>query len=232
MLSEYTDKIYLMVDWFCRAKEVAIEAESMDNTGYVQPLHEQRYCLDHFIRAINYEKENQKDSKQLIEKALNSAISHLQRCYSDCIEWMLIVVDEYEAMLSGYTTQQICIGFPEYYERIRPDMEKITEKINTYKIQKSSEKANEVDLSSISEQFVSDDVIKTIKECHSELYLHIPSLDEIKRNKSKRIRTRKQKNDFFRKNTFSNNNWRNWGSCCDYYNQFLLSVPFGNPIEI
>ena len=83
------------------------------------------------------------------------------------------VVDEYETMLSGYTTQQICIGFPEYYERIRPDEEQEQENQN-----------------------------------------------------------KKAKKRFFRKNTFSNNNWRNWGSCCDYYNQFLLSVHFGNPIAI
>lgn len=189
MLENNDNEINLLITWYERAKEVAIEAESLDslNKGYIQPLHEQRYCLDHFVRAIVYEKEGETDEK--VKKAISSAIGHLQRAYSDSIEWILISVkDEYLRVLKQYTNGQINQGFPEYYSEIRPAFDKITEAVNQYKVNKSVENATIIDvlsddqvefLSVISNQLLSLDVVKKLKEYLEKLYTKESILIEI-----------------------------------------------------
>lgn len=189
MLGNYENEINLLITWYERAKEVAIEAESLDslNKGYIQPLHEQRYCLDHFIRATVYEKENETDEK--VKKAISSAIGHLQRAYSDSIEWILISVkDEYLKVLKQYTNAQIDQGFPEYYSEIRPTFDKITDAVNQYKINKSVENATVIDVLSddeveylnvVSNQLLSFDVVKKLKEYLKKLHAKESILIEI-----------------------------------------------------
>lgn len=189
MLENYDNEIDLLITWYERAKEVAIEAESLDslNKGYIQPLHEQRYCLDHFIRAAVYEKEGGADEK--VKKAISSAIGHLQRAYSDSIEWILISVkDEYLKVLKQYTNGQINQGFPEYYSEIRPAFDKITDAVNQYKINKSVENATVIDvlsddevesLNAVSNQLLSLDVVKKLKEYLSKLHAKENILIEI-----------------------------------------------------
>ena len=180
MLENYNNEIDLMITWYERAKEVVIEAESLDslNKGYIQPLHEQRYCLDHFIRASVYEKEGGADEK--VKKAISSAIGHLQRAYSDSIEWILISVkDEYLRVLKQYTNAQVNQGFPEYYSEIRPAFDKITESVNQYKVNKSVENATVIDILSddevehlnvVSNQLLSLDVVEKLKEYLKKLH--------------------------------------------------------------
>ena len=146
MLANYTSEVKLLKTWHEKAKEIAIKAESMDslNKSYVQPLHELRYCLDHFMRSLDYEETD--ENKENIKKSIRSAIGHLQRTYSDSIEWMLVnVKEEYLLTLDGYTNDQIQLGFPEYYTEIRPALEEITKIVDEYKINKSVEKATDME---------------------------------------------------------------------------------------
>ena len=102
MLEEYTNEIKKLQKWYKRASEIVIKAESMDSIsrGYVQPLNELRYCLDHFMRSLDSEeagKDNDNDKEKIqaiIKKSIDSAIGHLQRTYSDSIEWILVSVKE------------------------------------------------------------------------------------------------------------------------------------------
>lgn len=195
MLLEYEKKVELLLEWYKRAKDVSIKAESIDgtNTGYIQPLHEQRYCLDHFIRAINFEKD--KKTEETINKALDSAIGHLQRSYSDSIEWILVTIkEEYIKELDGFTSEQINKGFPEYYQSIRLSLDDITEQVNKYKNIKSAEKATNPDIISedeiknldeISNQFLSDDVVEKLETYRKDLRKHIVNLCEIKKKDKK-----------------------------------------------
>lgn len=185
MLDNYTKEVNLLVTWYERAKEVAIVAESMDsrNNAYIQPLHEQRYCLDHFVRAIAYENKSENDEN--IKKSIISAVGHLQRTYSDCVEWILVnVKEEYITTLNQYSNEQINAVFPEYYTEIRPAFDKITDVINNYKINKSVEKAtqlsdNELEmLNNVTEQFVSSEIVKKLDEYLKVLHQRESSLIE------------------------------------------------------
>lgn len=186
MLSNYTDEVELLKVWHGRAKEIAIKAESMDslNKSYVQPLHELRYCLDHFMRSLDYE-ENE-ENKENIKKSIRSAIGHLQRTYSDSIEWMLVnVKEEYLFILDGYTNEQVQLAFPEYYTEIRPALEKITQIVDEYKINKSVEKATEPTMAlevaqNAANQFLTEDVAEKLQNYLDLLHSREVSLIEAK----------------------------------------------------
>lgn len=184
MLDNYEKDIKLLVTWYVRAKEVTITAESLDtiNGTFIQPLHEQRYCLDHLIRAVLYEKEGKPE--ELVKKAISSAISHLQRAYSDSVEWMLVsVVDEFSNILAPYTSEQISKGFSKYYSEIRPNIDKITGIVNQYKIVKSAERATnteETGIAESAEQFVDEKVVQDLQRYLEELHNSQGALIDIK----------------------------------------------------
>lgn len=199
MLSNYTEDIKLLKKWHEKAKTIAIEAESMDslNKAFVQPLHEFRYCLDHFMRSLDYE-ESEKNAEN-IKKSLRSAIGHLQRTYSDSIEWMLVnVMEEYLLVLNNYTNEQIEAAFPEYYKEVRPELEKITRMVNDYKKSKSVEKATEPGSFTDSElektedvanQFVAEKVAENLRKYLDLLHNREISLIEAKaRDKRENMR--------------------------------------------
>ena len=132
------------------------------NKAYIQPLHELRYCLDHFMRCFDYEEDGKKED--LIKKSISSAVGHLQRTYSDSIEWMLVnVKEEYVVVLEQYTNEQIQMAFPEYYTEIRPALEKMTKAVDEYKINKSVEKATESIESTTEIEILSDDQLEMLQ---------------------------------------------------------------------
>lgn len=197
MLDKYANDIKVLRTWYQRAKEIAIKAESMDslNKAYIQPLHELRYCLDHFMRCFDYEEDGKKED--LIKKSISSAVGHLQRTYSDSIEWMLVnVKEEYVVVLEQYTNEQIQMAFPEYYTEIRPALEKMTKAVDEYKINKSVEKATEsiestteIEILSddqlemlqvVTDQFLSEDLAKKLQDYLDILHSREVSLLEVK----------------------------------------------------
>lgn len=195
MLDKYSKEINQITDWYAKSKEVAIYAESMDpsRTGFVQPLHEQRYSYDHFMRAVAYDAES--GNEELVRKALNSTVGHLQRAYSDSIEWMLVSVkDEYARILDQCTTTQITQAFPEYYQNIKTSLTQITKVVDNYKIKKSVEKStteadlSEEELREIEEtatNFTSMDVVKTLMAHRDSLYTHESALIETQQRDKK-----------------------------------------------
>lgn len=208
MLEEYTNEIKKLQSWYNRANEVVIKAESMDSIsrGYLQPLHELRYSLSHFMRGLEAEeegknKDNDDDKEKiqaLIKKSIDSAIGHLQRTYSDSIEWILVSVkEEYVSTLKKYTNDQIQRAFPEYYTEIRPDIERITGVVNTYKINKSIEKAtssteplpdDELEmLQNVTDQFIAEDIAQKLMNYLETLHNREVSLIEVKRRDRKSI---------------------------------------------
>lgn len=184
MLDKNTKDIENLLEWYDRSKEIVIIAESMDkiNGSYVQPMHELRYCLDHFMRSILFDLENKEEKTT---KAISSAIGHLQRTYSDSIEWISICVcEDFQTTLGEYTKEQINSFFPNYYKEIRIELEKIKKIVNNYKINKSIEVSTEISdeelemLKKTSYELMEKDVCKKLQTYLEELHIREPLLIE------------------------------------------------------
>lgn len=198
MLEKYDKDIKKLKKWYTQAKEIVIRAESLDpeNKAYIQPLHEQRYCLDHLLRAIQYDEDNSGEEK--IKKSIELAIGHLQRAYSDSIEWIYVSIKEvYIDTLAEYTTEQIQYAIPEYYSEIKPQMCRIEEIINKYKIGKSIEETihpeilsdDELEqLNKATKEYLENNVVEKMTNYLYLLYEREESLIEIKYKDKKKVR--------------------------------------------
>jgi len=150
MLNAYESEIESLLEWYVRAKDLAIEVDDFSDKTYIQPLHELRYSYDHFMRAVMYEAEKTEDESYL-KRAIMSAKGHLLRAYSDCIEWLLVTVKgEYNRVLQPfnqtYSAEEINSVFPQYYEFIRNELDQITASVTEYKKHKKIEEdGNAVD---------------------------------------------------------------------------------------
>lgn len=196
MLEQYNAEIEKLAEWHDKTKGVVIDAESLDIKGntYMQPMNEQRYSYDHFVRAITYESNN--DSGEKVKNALTSAIGHLQRAYSDSVEWMLVSISqEYQDTLKDFSKEQIDEGFPEYYSKIRPSLKEMTDLVNEYKKGKRIEQIEDsVEMTeqqatffnNFSNQFYSDDFVQILKRHLSSLHNHEQELIQISKRDSKK----------------------------------------------
>ncbi len=148
MLDVYESEMKSLIEWYVRAKDLAIEVDDFSDKTYIQPLHELRYSYDHFMRAVIYERNNAGDS-ELVKRAIMSAKGHLLRAYSDCIEWLLVTVKaEYDRVLQPtnqvYSAEEINSVFPEYYQYIRTELNQITVAVTEYKKHKKIEQDSKV----------------------------------------------------------------------------------------
>ncbi len=132
------------------------------------------------MRALDYGE--QTDNKDKIRESINAARSHLQRAYSDSIEWMLVnVTEEYRRILDNYTYEQIQGTFPEYYTKIRPELEALIQKVNNYKITKSVEEA----ANQAANQFIAEDIAVKLEDYLKTLHLRESSLIDAKKRYKK-----------------------------------------------
>jgi len=115
------------------AKELMIKGEEIGSAfeyeTFIQPLQEQRHALEHIVRARYSElnPENDEDDKY-IEQNLEKALGHEYRCFFDIADWVSITIrDSIIRQLSKYSSDCISFVFPDYYEKIRPLLEKISQ---------------------------------------------------------------------------------------------------------
>lgn len=140
MLNNFSAEVKELVEWYDRAVSAVIFAESCDNEGlaYLQPLHEERNALSHFIAALKSEAANNEDE---VKKSLLSAIGHLQRAYCDSVEWVLVSVTElYLRMEQQYTNEQIWEVYPEYFADTALRFNSYCKIIDSYKKYKNAAK--------------------------------------------------------------------------------------------
>ena len=175
------------------------------NKAYIQPLHELRYCLDHFMRCFDYEEDGKKED--LIKKSISSAVGHLQRTYSDSIDDLppflkgQFVMVAFKMQIGDLIDSEIMQLYPiefakELLNLFTPELEKMTKAVDEYKINKSVEKATEsiestteIEILSddqlemlqvVTDQFLSEDLAKKLQDYLDILHSREVSLLEVK----------------------------------------------------
>ncbi len=176
--------------WYVEVKDILTCAEMVELNGkiYFQPYNELRYALDHFMRAIGWSREQStvpNDKKVKLDKdiksALKSATGHLQRAYSDIVEWYFLTVKKAcFDILSPYEIEQIMHAIPNYYSEIKPFLTQFGEHLTFYKENKSSEKNDLTDDGSDDSILFNSDDFKKLKEVLKTVQTAEPSLVEMK----------------------------------------------------
>lgn len=194
MLDNFANEIQNFTQWYIEVKSFLLVAEELDSEEkvYFQAYNELRYALDHFVRAILYDAENNtltQVKETSTKRAISDAISHLQRAYSDIFEWYYLNTKMSCAqILQPYSQEQITIAIPNYYSKLRPKLDEIGDILSVYKGSKSSENNDITILSDYIDSLKS--IHKTIRNAEGSLAeLGIKRSEEVKQEK---VKERKQ----------------------------------------
>ena len=164
--------LYNTIKWLYALCE---ETDSELNTN-LQPLNEFRAALDHLMRIVAIENLDDYKDRDAIDEAMRLR-SHLRRALFDICDMLSInyrnkIVD----ILKGYSVAEISEALPNYYSKIRPRIEAISEDIASLRTEKRFNGDKE-------EETAVDDYPKVIEELqgyHKTITLAVPSLLEIK----------------------------------------------------
>lgn len=127
------EKLAEITQLFGNVKSIIIYAEEIasDFDTYPQILLELRNTLDHLLRAVAAEINPTEFEAQYANQSLNKSYSHLYRAAYDALDWTAIAIREnIIEELKGFTPKSIDKAIPDYYPKIKPDIDEINSKIS------------------------------------------------------------------------------------------------------
>jgi hypothetical protein len=167
----FIEKLTCLEDLYSKANGAIILLENFNvsQDAYIGPHNEQRNALNHIMRMVR-----QKDDSPSYEKEFDAAKAHLWRAGYDAYELICIDQIDYITRILGdkYSTTDVRIGLPDYFERIRPSVESIKTEIATIRSQKKNGKINGVDVFEAYFE-LADKLINYVKE----ITVRIPIID-------------------------------------------------------
>ena len=169
-------------------KEMFLLGEEIDPhlNAFLQPKQEHWHAHDHVVNAkASRLGLRGAEEEGYIRTQLDKALSHEFRAFFDMVDYLTIVVrDKIAGLLEEYDSETLVGVFPEYYESIRPDIERITPEIARIRGQKDSA-GSEVLLGYVREY-------RTIVACICEHFVavheRIPSLEDYRRRTGRKRR--------------------------------------------
>ena len=173
------------------AKSLSLKAEEFDShlKTFLQPAKEQRDACEHIIRAMagKFNLRDAPSDDDYILSNLDKALGHEYRAFFDTADWLGITIREkIQNMLAPYNNTCLTEVIPDYYKKIRPRIENITDEIA--KIRESKDIPSSTDILPQVEEY--KDKIQLLFEDYKTLIKCIPSLEEYKKkDKKSNLRT-------------------------------------------
>jgi len=183
--SDLTSTKKVIVELHGHVKSLMLLAEELEpeNESYISLHAELKHALDHLMRAHGVEWEmvqppNDVDSETYVSKQYGKAFSHLYRAFFDVADWAGIILREHIiATFKPFSPEAISEVFPEYYKKIRPQLEKINTDIARFRERKDIGREENV----LPEVERYNSVLQSLIETRASLEAKIPSLVEYDR---------------------------------------------------
>lgn len=176
-----------LVNSYLRVKEYYILCEETDPElkTNLQPLNEFRAALDHLMRIVAIEHTGLKANDVDSELEYNKLLGHLKRAYYDICDMLSInyrnkIIDTLEI----YESEIIGKAIPDYYSKIRPQIEIYSEHIAELREEKGF--GNEGAEKRMNEY---QEIITNLREYYNTIQVALPSLEELRK---KRISEKRQ----------------------------------------
>lgn len=163
-------------------KALYIECEETDPglKTNLQPLNEFRASLDHVMKMMwSYYVDKDNDE---VQKQCEKLLSHLNRCFYDISDMLSINYrNKIITCLSRYDVEAISTALPEYYSSMKPEIERISQRISTYRNEKGKKSC---DNSEKIDSYSND--VRQLKNFFILINNAQPVLDEIQNKMSKK----------------------------------------------
>lgn len=163
-------------NYYNSIKSLYIESEETDPElkTNLQPLNEFRAALDHLMRLVAIEKLDcyqEQDSSEQADKLL----SHLRRAFYDISDMLSMnyrnkIID----LLEPYSSEVISKALPEYYSKMKPDIEEMSLEIAKLRADKKFNKVSELEQL---EKYKS--IVTKLRDYYRTILKTAPSLNEL-----------------------------------------------------
>lgn len=169
---QYIEELFELYD---EVKLVTILAENFDNNDeiYVAIINELRNSFDHVMRSIKNE--------QNLEKEFRDAKDHLFRAGYDAFEILSINTgNKIINSLNNFNKDAIATVFPEYYQKIRPELAQIKIELGEYRAKRRNPNINTTAFKEYSVR------IKKLINSSKEVEFHIPEIIKYQKQQKKK----------------------------------------------
>jgi hypothetical protein len=163
-------------DLYFKVRYYIILAEKIDKEGkiYIGPLNELRNALDHIFKSVVAT-----DSEHF-DYEMKEVKEHMVRAGWDVYEVMALNIgDDVVDKIKKYDTDTLTKAFPDYYPKIKPEINAIKKELA--KIKQNRQSNNFDDFGVFDKYF---DQIEKYLKINEEVDNVIPSLEEYKRKKT------------------------------------------------
>jgi len=125
---------------YLKVRELMFYADEVhpEKKTFIPPINEIRNAFDHLMRvfAVKFELKTT-DKEDYITDNLDMALSHVYRAAFDLLDYISIylrekILDE----INEISPEALTIVFPEYYQKIRPDIEKASTEMSDFRSRK------------------------------------------------------------------------------------------------
>jgi hypothetical protein len=185
-MDDLDNKWRVIVELYKHTKALIILAEENEFDElktFIQPFLEQRSALDHICRAMSVKIGIQSNTEEYVIQSLDKAIGHLYRAFFDSADWIGIILREkIIQLMQPYTNECITVVAPEYYQRTRPNIEKLNS--DFAKLRQSKDIAvNNTIISQIEDYHQK---IEELLEEYKNLIPKVPTLEEVTHEQAKK----------------------------------------------
>jgi len=174
-LHQYTKSLILLAE----------EHELEEWKTFLHPVLEQRDALNHICIAIGGEIDIPPNPKAgYIDDSLDKALAHLYRAFFDTADWIGIILREkIIEVVKPYDNECITAVAPEYYERIRPDLEQLNS--NLAKLRNSKDECTDSSVMISQAENYTQKIEKLLKD-YKLLIPKVPALEQFKSKQRKK----------------------------------------------
>ncbi|ODS36389.1 hypothetical protein BEH94_12075 [Candidatus Altiarchaeales archaeon WOR_SM1_SCG] len=189
---EETAKVKEICELYDKTKNWMLYAEEIDHEfkAFIQPVNELRHAFDHLMRLAAVKLEIRPEPGEgYVKNQLEKVLGHVFRGAFDTLDKLSITLREkITNELSPFSVYAIQAALPDYYSKIKPDIEEITEKI-------AEKRANkDVSLICYAEIEEYSNLIERLKKYHKSIIKIKPSLIECEEKIKADEKRREQEN--------------------------------------
>ncbi|QSZ67510.1 hypothetical protein RJ40_08330 [Methanofollis aquaemaris] len=168
-----SSRLYEITVLYQKYKYLALYAEELRSESFIPPINEIKDAYDHFMRIFAVKCGLKHENSEYIDSNLDATFRHIYRAVYDLLDYIRIYQkDIISNKLSDFSITTIHDVFPEYYQQIKPEIEK---SLNNIPLYKASKDIGSPDIQAIDAYI---NLISEIKDYISVIDSKIPSMIE------------------------------------------------------
>ncbi len=180
-------RIKEITELYYYTKDLILYSEELNNLDtFMPPINEIKDAFDHFMRVTSVKFGMNDGDEQYIQTNLDKIFSHIYRATFELFDYIRVFQkDSIDKKLNGISNDALVSVFPDYYQRIKPAMEDLINKIPSYKKAKD---IGDPDIGIVKKYYQS---IQEMREAIGKIDLMLPALieyDEKKKSEKRKDR--------------------------------------------